>query len=145
AEVRDAIARTAQVCRELGHTVEEAKLPLDLPTLAQAARQVANIEVAKTIDAIAGENGITRLDQAFESRALGLREEALRSGLFQRQITEALPILIAGTAMLDQFFQDWDVMLSPVARTPIFKTGMRDQSKFSFEELDAILTDYAAY
>jgi Asp-tRNA(Asn)/Glu-tRNA(Gln) amidotransferase A subunit family amidase len=144
-EIGDAIARTAQLCRELGHTVEEASPPLDLAKLARAARQVANIDVAKAVDTIARENRITQLDGRFESRALGLREEALRSGPFERQIAEALPILIAGAAMLDQFFQDWDVMLSPVARAPMFKIGMRDQSRFSFEQLDEILTDYAAY
>src|SRR6266581_1138930 len=144
-EIGDAIARTAQLCRELGHMVEEARLPLDLAKLARAARQVANIDVAKAVDTIARDNRITQLDDTFESRALGLREEALRSGPFERQITEALPILIAGAAMLDQFFQDWDVILSPVARAPVFKIGMRDQSRFSFEQLDEILTDYAAY
>jgi amidase len=144
-EVRGAIARSAQLCRELGHTVEEASPPLDLAKLASAARQVADVEVAKTVDIIARNRGITKLEDKFESRALGLREKALRSGPFERQIAEALPILIAGTAALDQFFQSWDVMLSPVARAPVFKTGMRDQSKFSFEELDEILIDYAAY
>jgi amidase len=144
-EVRGAIARTAQLCRELGHTVDEASPPLDLARLARAARQVASVETAKALDAIARGHGITKLDDKFESRALGLREEALRGGTFERQIAEALPILIAGAAALDQFFQSWDVMLSPVARAPVFKTGMRDQSKFSFEELDKILIDYAAY
>jgi len=144
-EVRTAIDRTAQLCRELGHTVEEARPPLDLAKLALAARQVANIEVANTLDTIARAHGITKLKDKFESRALGLREEAVRSGPFERQISEALPILRAGAATLDQFFQSWDVMLSPVARAPVFKTGMRDQSKLSFEELDKILIDYAAY
>jgi amidase len=145
AEVKNAIARTAQLCRKLGHTVEEARPPLDLVTLGRAARRIANIEVANAVNTIARENGITQLDDTFESRALALREEALRSGTFNQQIGEALPILLAGTAALDRFFEEWDVMLSPVAHTPVFRIGMRDQSKFSFEELDAILTDYVAY
>jgi len=145
AEVRNAIARTAQLCRELRHTVEETRPLLDVAALARAARRIANIEVANAVDTIARENGITQLDDTFESRALALREEALRSGPFDQQIGEALPTLIAGTAALDQFFEEWDVMLSPVARTPVFRTGMRDQSKFSFEELDALLADYAGY
>jgi amidase len=144
-EVRNAVAHTAQLCREMGHTVVEAGPPLDMAKLARAARQVANIEVAKAVDTIVRSNGITTLDDKFESRALGLREEALRSGPFERQIAEALPILIGGAATLDRFFQDWDVVLSPVARAPVFKIGMRDQSKLSFERLDEILTDYAAY
>ena len=52
-EVRKAIADTAQLCRELGHTIDEAKPPLDQAKLADAAQQVADIEVAKAVDAIA--------------------------------------------------------------------------------------------
>jgi hypothetical protein len=70
--VRNAIADTAQLCRELGHTIEEAKPSLDQVRLNDAARRVRAIEVAKTIDAIAKANGIIKLDDAFESRALGL-------------------------------------------------------------------------
>jgi amidase len=144
-EVRKAIGATAQLCRELGHTIDEAKPALDQARLSQAARQVASVEVAKSVDAIAKANGITRLEDAFESRALGLREEALRNGPFEQQIASALPVLIAGTTTLDQFFQSWDVLLTPVVRAPVFKIGMRDQSKFPFKELDEILDDYVAY
>ncbi|TMJ82649.1 MAG: hypothetical protein E6G78_18310 [Alphaproteobacteria bacterium] len=144
-EVRKAIAATARLCRELGHTVDEANVPLDQARVDTAARQLANVEVAKAVDAIAKANGIARLEDAFESRALGLREEALRNGRFKRQIATALPVLTAATAALDQFFQSWDVLLSPVARAPVFKIGMRDQSKFPFKELDEILHDYVAY
>jgi amidase len=144
-EVREAIADTAQLCRQLGHTVEQAKPPLDQVELGEAAQQVAAIEVAKTVDAIAGAKGITKLEEGFESRALGLRELAMRRGSFDEQIARALPVLKMGTAMLDRFFQKWDVLLTPVSRAPVFKIGMRDQSKYRFEELDEILRDYVAY
>jgi amidase len=144
-EVKKAITATAQLCRQLGHTIDEAKPPLDQARLDQAARQVANVEVAIAVDAIAKANKITRLEDAFESRALGLREEARHNGPFEQQIAAALPILMAGMAVLDQFFERWDVLLSPVGNTPVFKIGMRDQSKFSFKELDDMLGDYVAY
>jgi Asp-tRNA(Asn)/Glu-tRNA(Gln) amidotransferase A subunit family amidase len=144
-EVRSAVLSAAQLCVELGHTVEEARLPLDQVMLSDAARQVAAVEVAREVNAIAHATGLTRLEQGFESRALGLREEAMRKGPFKEQIDGALPILKAATAALDQFFQNWDVLLTPVLRTPIFKTGMRDQTKIGFEELDAMLHDYVAY
>jgi amidase len=144
-EVRKAIADTAHLCRELGHTIDEAKPPFDQAKLNDAARQVANVEVAKAVDAIAKAKGITRLEDGFESRALGLREEALRKGAFEEQIAAALPTLTSGTAALGQFFQQWDVLLTPVLRTPVFKIGMRDQSKYPFKELDKMLGDYVAY
>jgi len=42
-EVRKAIAATARLCRELGHTVDEANVPLDQARVDTAARQLARI------------------------------------------------------------------------------------------------------
>jgi len=134
-EVRKAVTNAAQLCSDLGHSVEEASPPLDQAKLGAAAGQVGAVEVARTVDAIAKANGLTRLEDRFESRALGLREHAMRRGPFDEQIAAALPVLEAGMAVLDQFFQKWDVLLSPVVRTPIYKIGMRDQARFTFEEL----------
>jgi amidase len=97
------------------------------------------------VDAIAKARGITRLEDGFESRALGLREIAMRSGPFDQQIAEALPVLRTGTDKLDQFFQQWDVLLTPVVRTPVYKIGMRDQTTHSFQEMEDILRDYVCY
>jgi amidase len=144
-EVKKAIVDTAQLCRELGHTIDEVTPPLDQAKLSDAAHQVGAVEVAKTVDAIANAKGMTRLEEGFESRALGLREEALLKGPFDEQIAAALPTLKTGTATLHRFFQKWDVLLTPVLRTPVFKIGMRDQAKFSFKELEEVLRDYAAY
>jgi amidase len=144
-EVRKAVADTAQICRDLGHTIDQAKPPLDQGNLGNAAQRLADIEVAKAVDAIAKAKEITRLEYAFESRALGLREAAMRRGTFEEQIAAALPVLRTGTAALDQFFQQWDVLLTPVVRTPVFKIGVRDQGKYPFGELDEMLRDYVAY
>jgi amidase len=144
-EVKKAIVDTAQLCQQLGHTVEETKPLLDQAKLGAAASQVGAVEVAKAMDAIAKAKGLTRLEDGFESRALGLREEAMRKGPFDEQIAAALPTLEAGTATLDQFFQQWDVLLTPVLRAPVYKIGMRDQTKFPFQELNDIVRDYAGY
>jgi Asp-tRNA(Asn)/Glu-tRNA(Gln) amidotransferase A subunit family amidase len=144
-EVKNAVADTARLCRELGHTVDEAKPTLDQVRLNDAARRVGAIEVAKTVDAIAKAKGITKLEDGFESRALGAREQAMRNGPFDEQIAAALPTLRAGTAALDQFFQQWDALLTPVVREAGFKIGMRDQAKFPFNELNEITRDYMPY
>jgi hypothetical protein len=94
---------------------------------------VAAIEVAKGVDAIAKAKGVTQLEDGFESRALGLREEAMRKGPFEEQVAAALPILEAGTATLDEFLQQWDILVTPVLRAPVYKIGMRDQTKFPFK------------
>jgi amidase len=144
-EVRKAIVNTARLCGELGHTVDEAKLPLDQAAVSDAACRLAAVEVAREMDAIAKTTGLRTLEQGFESRALGLREEAMRRGPLDEQVAAALPTLRAATVALDQFFHDWDVLLTPVLRAPIFKIGRRDQTKFPFKELDNMLHDYVAY
>jgi Asp-tRNA(Asn)/Glu-tRNA(Gln) amidotransferase A subunit family amidase len=144
-QVRSAIADTASLCSELGHTVSEQKIPLDQPRVHAAAKQIASIAIAKLVDATAQAQGLTRLEDGFESRAIGIREEAIRKGPFDTQVAEALPILKEGTAALDRFFQEWDVLLTPVVRTPVYKIGMRDQSRYSFDEMENILRDYVAY
>lgn len=75
-QVRSAIDDTASLCSELGHTVSEQKLPLDQPRLHAAAKQVASVTVAKLVDATAKARGLARLEDGFESRAIGEREEA---------------------------------------------------------------------
>ena len=144
-QVRAAIADTAALCESQGHSVTELKLPLDQPKLHAAAKQVAAIAVAKIVDATAKANGLVRLEDGFESRALGVRAEALGKGPFDAQIAEALPILKEGTAALDRFFQEWDILLSPVVRTTVYKIGLRDQTRYSYQELEKILRDYVAY
>jgi amidase len=144
-EMKWAVEKTAQLCQELGHTVEEARPTLDQRKLASATQQLGAVEVARAVDAIAKARGITRLEDGFESRALGLREIAMRSGPFDQQIAEALPVLRTGTDKLDQFFQQWDVLLTPVVRTPVYKIGMRDQTTHSFQEMEDILRDYVCY
>jgi len=144
-QIEKAIVDTAELCGQLGHSVEEVKPPLDQAKLAAAASQVGAVEVAKAVDAIAKAKGVTRLEDGFEARALGLREAAMRKGPFDEQTANALPVLEAGTATLDQFFQQWDVLLTPVLLAPVYKIGMRDQTKFSFQELQDIVGDYVAY
>jgi amidase len=144
-EVRKAVARTAKLCSELGHMIEEVALPLDQVALSKAAQRLAAVEVAREVDAIAEQRRIAKVEELFESRALGIREGAMRNGRFDRQLAAALPTLQAATVTLDQFFQEWDVLLTPVVRAPVFKIGMRDQARFAFDELDGILRDYVAY
>jgi len=56
-----------------------------------------------------------------------------------------IPVFEAATAALDRFFTDWDVLLTPVLRDPVFKTGRRDTTKIPFAQLKQEVFDYLPY
>ena len=143
--VRAAVEASAALCRDLGHVVEEVSLPVDLAQVGRAARQTDAVDVARKIEEIVRTKRLTRLEDGFEPRALGLREEALRGGSFEAQIEAAVPKLRLAAAAIDRFFEKWDVLLTPVVSDPSFKIGMRDQARFSFEALEEMLREHVAY
>jgi amidase len=144
-DVKDAIMGSAKLCGELGHTVEEVKLPLDQARLMDAFLVIWAIGSASQVEAFSKLKGITKLEDAFEPWTLGLREEALRQGPFDRQIASVIPVFEAATAALDRFFSEWDVLLSPVLRDPVFKTGARDSGRIPFADLKQQVFDYVSY
>lgn len=117
ADVRDAIQDAATLCRDLGHTVREVKLPVegaafaDAFTLAWAAIASA---VSKQVQMAAP--GVA-LDQVLEPLTIGLadRFDTAPPGGFE----SALALLRDVEARYAAMFNDIDVLLTPVlASTP---------------------------
>ena len=117
ADVRDAIQDAATLCRDLGHTVREVKLPVegadfaDAFTLAWAAIASA---VSKQVQAQAP--GVAR-ESLLEPLTIGLaqRFDSAPTGAFE----SALTYLQQAQARYAALFNDIDVLLTPVlASTP---------------------------
>jgi amidase len=144
-EIRNAIAETARLCRELGHTVSEVTLPLDQKQVLDAFVKLWAVSAANAVDALARAKGVAKLEDGFEAWALGLRDEALKRGPRDEQVASVLPVFEAATSSLDRFFQEWDVLLTPVLAAPVFKTGARDTTKVPFEKLKQEIFEYIPY
>ena len=118
-----AVEAAAQLCRELGHHVEEAAPAIDFAQIRDAAGMVIiPANVASVLDGRAAELGRPATQDDVEAttwwiyqlgkRVSGIEYEAARAVLYR-----------AGSA-LSEFHRDWDMLLSPVLGSPPVKLGV---------------------
>ena len=125
-EVEKAVRQSAELCQELGHTIEEVSLPFD---------------GQEFIDAFIGfwATGTVRLDDlvdewlgsevadtdVLEPWTLGLIALAEERGVDQC-LARALEVFPRVSERLETLFQSHDVLLSPVLREPPYPIGHHD-------------------
>jgi amidase len=122
AEVRAATEAAAALCRELGHTVTEARPTLDGEQFSADFIMLWAAGAAEVVQLVQSQAGQTPLDQLLEPLTLGLAQH------FQTQ--GGLPALQASIARLTQaeaayaaFFANHDVLLTPVLAKPPVPLG----------------------
>ena len=115
-EVRESIARTADLCASLGHRVERVRWPIDGDAVLSAFEDLWSHLAADCVDAARALIGDRRLEDALEpwTLALGARARNLP--------TQALEAAYRQVAQLPQqlsaFFAGQDVVLTPVVSAP---------------------------
>lgn len=115
-EVRDAIARTADLCAGLGHHVERVQWPLDGAAFLTAFEDLWSHLAADAVDAATTLLGGRRIEDAVEPWTLGL---AVRARNLPTQALEAAYQQIARLpTQLSAFFATHDVVLTPVVSAP---------------------------
>jgi amidase len=116
-EVRDAIQDVATLCRDLGHSVREVKLPIEGDAFANAFTSAwAAIASAVTKQVQMAAPGMP-LDQLLEPLTLGLAQQfdSAPAGAFEA----AVALLNEAGERYATMFHDVDVLLTPVlASTP---------------------------
>ena len=114
--VRDAIARTADLCTSLGHHVETAPWPVDGDAVLTAFEDLWSHLAADVADAARALLGTRRPEDALEPWTLGLAARAARLP------TTALEGIWRQVAQLPQrlsaFFAHYDTVLTPVTSAP---------------------------
>jgi amidase len=115
-QVRDAIARTVDLCASLGHRVERADWPLEGDEFLTAFEDLWSHLAADAVDATTALIGGRRIEDAVEPWTLGL---AARARNLHSQALEAAYRQIADLPRrLSAFFDTYDVALSPVVSAP---------------------------
>jgi amidase len=142
--VEKATRAAAKLCSQLGHHVDESKLPIDGPDFIDAfigfwASDTVSLEaqVAKLL----GKD--VKPQDVLEPWTLGLIEMAKRRGP-DACVQRAIKVFGEVSAQLEKMFQSYDVILSPVMREPPYPIGWHDPS-VDFKTLLPRVTDVVGY
>lgn len=141
-EVAAAVLAAARLCADLGHAVETVTPPIDGPAAAQAFKVLWGY-LAQEAAGLAGPRLAGRaVDDVLEPWTLGLA--AWGRTLDASQLERALAATAAASAGMAAFHKTWDVVLSPVTRTPPPSLGWLAPDT-PFDTLMARMFDYVAY
>ncbi len=112
AAVRDA----ATLCRDLGHEVEEAALPVSGEMMTECFITIWTTGVAWTVDSMARLTGRTASRDTVEPLTWALMEAGRqRSGADYLAAVQGLQMI---TRAIATFMREWDVLLTPVLAEP---------------------------
>lgn len=117
-EVRAATEAAATLCRELGHTVTEARPTLDGEQFSNDFIMLWAAGAAEVLQMVQANAGQTPLDQLLEPLTLGLAQHFQTQGGMQA-LQAAIARLTQAQAQYQAFFANHDVLLTPVlAKVP---------------------------
>ena len=141
-DVADVVRRSADLCASLGHQVEAARWPIDGAAFMRTFDDLWSHLGADCVDAVRPLLGGRRIEDALEPWTLAI---AGRAGSLPTGALEAAYRQLAGLpAQLAEFFQRYDVVLSPVALTPPPLLGTFGPS-VAFDTLRETMFDWLAY
>lgn len=142
-EVVAAVERTAKLCEELGHVVEEAAPAIDVPLLSQSFLAVWTSGLAMQIDAVAMMSGREVREELFEGLTWALYSQG-------RQVTGAQYLLaiamlqIQGRA-IGRFHETYDCWLTPTLGAPPIRLGTVDRSERDLAVGMAPIVEYVPF
>lgn len=119
-DISDVVTRTARLCDRLGHDVEETELPLDLSALRRAFEILWCYGAGDVVDLCRADMG-TRADSLLEPWTLGLADK--REAITAADAAAALDAICAIQPALDRFWQEFDLVLSPVTSSTAPRLG----------------------
>ncbi|HEY1130989.1 MAG TPA: amidase family protein, partial [Roseateles sp.] len=116
ADVVDAVRRTADLCESLGHHVQAATWPVDGDAVLSAFEDLWSHLSADSVDAVRSSIGGHRIQDYLEPWTLALAERA--NGLPTSALEHIYRQFAKLPSQLSGFFQQFDVLLSPVLGAP---------------------------
>lgn len=124
-ECQAAAVAAARLCESLGHDVEEVTLPIDGEAMRDATGVVICANTASDLEAVAGMMGRPADNTTVERATLAYA--AMSAEHSAKDMARAIQVLQMVGRQLGQFFQHYDVLLSPTLGTPPPEIGHLDQ------------------
>jgi Asp-tRNA(Asn)/Glu-tRNA(Gln) amidotransferase A subunit family amidase len=120
-QCRQAVSETAQLLESMGHHVEECSPVFDRENFTLATDTLVIANVANTVYARAETLSTSLTAEVIEQHTLRLAEAGRRisADLYARSIN----LIHATGRLLESFFDDWDVILSPTLLQPPVPLG----------------------
>jgi len=138
-----AVERTAKLCQELGHIVEEAAPALDQNMITQSFLTVWCSGLAMQINAVAMLNGREVREELFEGITWGLYEQGRQVTAAQYLI--AVAMLQIQSRMVGQFHTTYDCWLTSTLGSPPIRLGTVDLNERDPVAGLAPIFDYVPY
>jgi amidase len=142
ADCEVAVQQTAELLADLGHHVEEASIPVDAEAISAPFTAIWGAGAVATLDSIALATGRELKPEDFEPLTWSLYEQG--RSVSGAQYMMALTAIQQLSRRIAAFFQDYDAWVTPTLAMPPVQIGVLDTRK-SFEEISAILTDYIPF
>ncbi len=136
-EVSDVILRTASLCEQLGHRVEEMKQPIDRPAMFTGFTTLWDYLGGEIVDHYGA-----RASELLEPWTLGLGER--RAAVTPERLAEALAQIDRASRALTIFHGEYDLVLSPVTSSAPPPIGHLAPTR-PYAELFEALFGYVSY
>lgn len=138
-----AARHAAKLCADLGHHVEEAAPNINYEELWSAFYLVVEIYTAAMLD-----NLVTLVGKPADPKELEAWTWQLAERGWQRKAVELAKVhsvINRATRALGEFFEKYDVLLTPTLASPPRKLGYFDTMKLTYEELKQRHLDFCPY
>ena len=124
--VAEGLRATADLCAELGHSVQEIPSPIDGPEFMDTFLNFWSTGTLRRLEAVSewlGEN--VAPEEVLEPWTLGLAKRAAARGP-EQSVERAEDVFGRAAGALEALFETYDVILSPVLTVPPFPIGYHD-------------------
>lgn len=142
-ECKQAVMDAAKLCESLGHTVEEVRLPVDVPAMRESFLTIINVSMARVLDDRAKAIGRAITQNDVELVTWGMAQNGLKTAAvaYSRAIANIHQV---GLTMA-RFMQKYDVVLSPTLAKPPVPLGVLSLSPKSIEEFSKAVSEFGPF
>lgn len=140
-DVNVVILETAKLCETLGHKVEDRRMPIDGAALRKAFTTLWSYLGGEIVDHF-GSSATMQVEQLLEPWTIGLAQK--RAEITPTDLVEAFAVIERTSRALVPFYDEFDVVLSPVTRSAPLSIGAIAPT-CPFDELWENLFDYINY